>query len=198
MEKSRRRLAPPEFPPPACPPCDRPVTVPACTTRRISLGFLPPPDGSPRCRVLAGRRFPCLGCRGAPAVASRNGPSLPPLFLVAGSTDNSPASDRDDDPQLTGRAVDVFDAVARPNHIRYPHVLQPGSETAGRFLAGSVTSIFFSVRPIRTVALHPRGSARLRRRRTHPRPRVHRVGVGAPKPLATASRPLGRKTCRQQ
>ena len=70
-----------------------------------------------------------------------------PLFLVGGSTDNSPASDRDDYPPLTGCAVEVFDAVARPNHIRYPHVLQPGSATADRFLAGSVTSISFQFGP---------------------------------------------------
>jgi signal transduction histidine kinase/CheY-like chemotaxis protein/ABC-type amino acid transport substrate-binding protein len=63
----------------------------------------------------------------------------PPALLVGGTTDNYPYSYLDENQQLTGFAVEVFDAVARQMHIRYQRVLGPGSEIADRFLAGNLT-----------------------------------------------------------
>ena len=53
--------------------------------------------------------------------------------MVGGTTDNCPYSYPDENQQLTGFAVEVFDAVARQMHIRSQRVLGPGSEIADRF-----------------------------------------------------------------
>lgn len=65
--------------------------------------------------------------------------AIPQALLVGSTTDNYPYSYLDENQQLTGFAVEVFDAVARQMHIRYQRVLGPGSEIADRFLAGNLT-----------------------------------------------------------
>ena len=70
-----------------------------------------------------------------PPQASAN----PQALTVGGTTDNYPYSYLDENQQLTGFAVEVFDAVAREMHIRYQRVLGPGSEIADRFLGGNLT-----------------------------------------------------------
>jgi two-component system cell cycle sensor histidine kinase/response regulator CckA len=59
--------------------------------------------------------------------------------LVGGTTDNYPYSFLDDRKQLSGFAVDVFDASARQMNLQYTRVLAPASEVATRFLAGEIT-----------------------------------------------------------
>jgi len=71
--------------------------------------------------------------------ASAPAPSPRSMILVGGTTDNYPYSFLDDKNQLTGFAVEVFDAVARQMAIPHTRVLGTAPEMSDRFVAGELT-----------------------------------------------------------
>ncbi len=92
--------------------------------------------------VLVGLRLP--------AVES----SAPPPILVAGTTDNYPYSFLDGNQQLTGFAVDVFEAAARQMQVKYTRVTGPAAEMADRFIAGELTvHPFFTKSTVRAIGV---------------------------------------------
>ena len=137
MEKSRLLRAPTEFCPMPSLKRGRPIAAPDRAARKVCPDFPDPPDGVHRVRVLPGRRPSRFARRGSPPPPQISAST--PALLVGGTTDNYPSAYLDENQQLTGFAVEVFDAVARQMHIRYPRVLGPGSEIADRFLAGNLT-----------------------------------------------------------
>lgn len=77
----------------------------------------------------------------------------PAPILVGGTTDNYPYSFLDENKQLVGFAVEVFDAAARQMNVKYTRVTGPANEMADRFMAGELTvHPFFSRSQARTIA----------------------------------------------
>jgi two-component system cell cycle sensor histidine kinase/response regulator CckA len=82
------------------------------------------------------------------AAETPTGPTLTATVLVGGTTDNYPYSFLDDNDQLSGFAVEIFDAVARQMGLRYRRELGTAQEISARFSAGTIDiHPFFSRSP---------------------------------------------------
>lgn len=95
------------------------------------------------------RAAPPAGISPAPtasSTATRPPASLPAVILIGTTNDNYPYSFLDESTgQVTGFAVEIFDAVARQMNLKYTRVTGPAMEIADRFIRGELTiQPFFS------------------------------------------------------